>query len=111
MGMKSRRKGKTGERELALVFIAEGFAARTGRQHRGGPDSPDVIVDDLPRLHVECKRTEKFSLYSALDQAAADAGEDQMPVVCHRRNSHRWVAVLDFEDFAKLLREYAEELQ
>ena len=42
-------KGAHGERELAAILTAEGFDARRGLQHRGGPDSPDVIVPSLHR--------------------------------------------------------------
>lgn len=101
----SRAKGKRGELELASAFAAEGFASRRGQQHKGGPGSADVEVDDLPWLHAECKRTEAFRLWDAVAQAVRDAG-DGMPVVFHRRNRSDWVAVLRFEDFIKLAREY-----
>ena len=104
-GGRSRRKGKGGERELARLFCDEGFRARRGAQHRGGPDSPDVLVDDLPRLHVECKRTERLRIYDAVDQAARDAGPDQVPVVAFRSNECRWLAILDLRDFLGIVRE------
>ena len=106
MAKMQRRKGKRGERELAGVFRASGFEARTGRQHRGGPDSPDIMVEDKKFLHVECKRTERLRLYDAIDQARADAGEDQIPIVCHRRNARRWLVVMDLEHFHEMLREF-----
>ncbi|GHT29091.1 hypothetical protein FACS18942_10010 [Planctomycetales bacterium] len=51
-------------------------------QFQGSPDSPDVITD-LPDIHIECKRTERFQLYKALEQAITDAGNDKIPIVCH----------------------------
>ncbi len=106
MGAKSRNKGKVGERELAGKFTDAGFPATRGQQHRGGPGSPDVIVESLPFLHIECKRTQALRLYEALDQAARDAGEGQMPVVCHRRNNSRWIAILGLDDLIRLTSEY-----
>ena len=103
-GSRSRRKGKRGERELVAVLTAEGFDARRGQQHRGGPDSPDVIVPALPGIHFEAKRTERLSLYDAVDQARRDA-RDKLPVVAHRRNNHAWLAILPLTDLLAILRE------
>lgn len=110
MGKRSRDKGKRGEREVVLLLRAEGFAARTGRQHRGGPDSPDVIVDDLPWLHPEAKLKKRLEvardIYGALDQAAREKAPGQMPVGFVRKDRCRWLVVMEPEDFAKLIREY-----
>lgn len=103
MGGRSKRKGAVGERELASVLREHGYDAHRGVQYHGGPDSPDVV--GLPGLHIECKRTERFDLYGALAQAQADAGE-RIPVVMHRRNLHRWTAVLLLEDFLTIYREW-----
>ena len=101
MGMKSRRKGKSGEleaaRELARVL---GIEARRGQQFAGGTQSPDVVTD-CDQLHIEVKRTESFRLYAALDQAVADAG-DKLPMVLHRCNRRPWVAIVRLEDLVRL---------
>jgi Holliday junction resolvase len=101
MGRFSRNKGKTGERELAhelsRVF---GVTARRGVQFQGTPDSPDVIVD-IPDLHIECKRTERFRLYEVLEQAMADAA-NKLPIVLHRQNKKPWVAVVRLDDLPRL---------
>ncbi len=100
----SRLKGKRGERELARLLTAEGFSAERDAQHRGGADSPDVVVPCLPSLHFEVKRCERLSLYDAIDQARRDAGA-KLPVVAHRRNSRRWwLAILDLKDLLAILR-------
>ncbi len=100
----SRRKGKRGERELAALLTAEGFPATRGQQHRGGPDSPDVLVPSLPRIYFEAKRTERLALYDAVAQAKNDAG-DKLPVVAHRRNHFEWLAILHLTDLLAILRE------
>ena len=103
MGAHSDRKGKVGERELAKFLREHGYpSARRGQQHAGGGDSPDVVCDELPGLHLECKRTERFRLYEAVAQAAADAGPKRVPVVAHRMNRREWVAVVDLADFLLL---------
>ena len=101
MGLFSRNKGKIGERELAhelsRVF---GVTARRGVQFQGTPGSPDVVVD-IPDLHIECKRAERFRLYDALEQAVADAA-NKLPIVLHRQNKKPWVAVIRLDDLPRL---------
>lgn len=104
MGAKSRRKGKQGELDLVRFLRTAGFDARRGQQFKGTPDSPDVVVRDLPGLHWECKRAETFSVYPALEQAVDDAG-GALPVVAHRRSRREWIAVLRLEDLLNILRE------
>lgn len=103
-------KGKVGERELAALLRAQGYtSARRGQQHAGGADSPDVV--GIPGVHLEAKRTERFHLYDAVDQARRDAGAG-MPVVAHRCNNDRrtdtcrgdWLFVLGEADFFRLLK-------
>lgn len=101
MGLKSRNKGKVGEREAAHELARVlGIEARRGQQFAGGTDSPDVVTE-CDELHVEVKRTERLSLYTALDQSIADAG-DKLPVVLHRCNRRPWVVVLRLDDLPRL---------
>ena len=102
MGSLSRNKGKRGELEAAELLRRHGFTARRGRQFQGGDGSPDV-VHDIPGVHVEVKRAENLSLYGALAQAIADAGEGRMPLILHRRNSKPWVAVMLADDLLGIL--------
>ena len=99
----SREKGKRGERAVAALFREYGFDAHRGQQYHGGPDSPDVV--GVPGLHIEVKRTERLNLYDALAQAKRDAGDD-LPVVIHRKNDSPWVAIMDFDDWMQIFREW-----
>lgn len=101
--MNSNQKGKRGERDAAKFLREHGFEARRGQQFSGGGDSPDV-VHSIPGVHIEVKRTERFRLYAALEQAIEDAGPDDTPVVMHRQNGKPWVVVLDAEEFFSLLK-------
>ena len=98
----SRDKGKRGEREIALVLREHGFEARRGQQYCGANGDADVI--GVPGLHIEVKRTEKFRMYEALDQARNDAREDELPVVFTRKNNCDWVACLRLDDFMELFK-------
>lgn len=101
MGRKSKAKGARGEREAAAFLREHGFdEARRGVQYHGGPDSPDVV--GLPGVHIEVKRVETLRLYDSLEQSKDDAADGEIPIVLHRRNGRKWVAVLDAEDFLAL---------
>ena len=99
----SRDKGKGGEREVALILREHGFEARRGQQYCGANGDADVV--GVPGLHIEVKRTEKFRMYEALDQAINDAREDELPVVFTRKNNCDWVACLRLDDFMELFKE------
>lgn len=100
----SKNKGASGERELAKE-VARLFhcSARRGQQYAGGSDSPDIITS-LSGVHFECKRTEHFQLWAALEQAIRDAGNN-VPLVCHRSNRHPWIVVVKLDDLPRLVRE------
>jgi len=102
MGSKSRRKGCVGEREAAAELRRLRLApeAHRGRQYCGGSDSPD-IGKGIPGCHIEVKRCESLSLYKAVEQAKADAGE-KVPLVLHRRNHKPWLAVVELDSLAAL---------
>ena len=101
--MNSCQKGKEGERELARYLTERGLEARRGQQHRGGTDSPDVLVEALPQFHFEVKRTERLRLWEAIDQAREDAAGGRTPLVVHRPSRRQWVAILDLDDLLELL--------
>ena len=103
MGKMSKEKGKLGEREVAALLRKHGFAARRGQQFAGGGDSPDV-VHDIPGIHIEVKRTEQLNMYAAMQQAAADSKDAEVPVVFHRKNGKDWLVIVGAEDFLELLR-------
>ena len=101
IGRKSRRKGKTGELEFCRVCNEHGWSANRTAQVKGKTGEAGD-VEGLPGIHCEIKRTEAFRLYDSLDQARRDAeanGSGNLPVVFHRRNDCRWVAVMDVNDW------------
>lgn len=103
MGKSQREKGKRGEREVALKLRDHGYEARRGQQYCGAAGDADVI--GLPGIHIEVKRTEAFRLYDALAQAFSDARQDEIPVVFHRKSDHKWVVVMDADDWIELYKE------
>lgn len=99
MGMKSRRKGKSGEREARdLLNKLLGVSWRRSQQVKGTQDSADIeTVDVDTALWAEIKRTESTvskALYAALSQAEEESGPN-IPFVLSRRNREKWVFCID----------------
>ena len=100
--MNSNRKGKVFEREIAAYLREHGYTdAHRGQQYHGGADSPDVI--GLTGFHIECKRTERFDLYGSLKQSKLDSGENEIPIVVHRKNNEQSVVVISLDDFMEVI--------
>ena len=59
-------------------------------------------------FHAEVKRVQALHLESAMAQAIAQAGEDQIPYVAHRRNHSEWKVTMLATDWFKLVREFVE---
>ncbi len=107
MAKNSKRKGKVGELELARKLREYGYDTRRSVQYNGKEEEGQADLLGLPGVHIECKRTEKLSLYDAVNQAKRDCeGSWQLPVVFHRKNNCEWLAILPLDDFMKLYTEY-----
>ena len=105
MGLRSRNKGKRGEREAAAeirrLFRTD---ANRGRQYHGRDDAPDIVTG-IPDVHFEVKRSETISIYDALEQATRDSDSndrENVPVVLHRQNRKPWVAIVRLDDLPRL---------
>ena len=98
----SRRKGAVGEREIAKYLREHGFnEARRGQQFKGGADSPDVV--GLTGFHIEVKRVERLDLNAAMEQSIRDCGENETPIVVHRRNNDYWKVTMRLDDFMEVI--------
>jgi hypothetical protein len=110
-GRASRRKGKTGELEVAKILATHGFECRRTPNSGGLAIKGDLT--GLDGYHVEIKRQETLAIPKWLRQAHADAGPDT-PLLVFRRNRTnqgdpigRWHVCLPLEAFAGLLKEAA----
>lgn len=105
MSKLSKSKGKRGELELAHKLRSLGYVnAHRSQQYCGSASSADVV--GLPYIHIECKRTERLSIYKAYAQACRDAGNDTIPVVMHRQSNKPWLVIMSLEDWSKLYNSY-----
>lgn len=107
MAVNSKRKGKTGELELARKLREYGYNARRTVQYNGKAEDGEADLQGLPGIHIECKRVEQLSLYKAIDQAKRDsAGSDKLPAVFHRKNNCEWLVAMPLDSFIKIYKEY-----
>lgn len=75
MGLKSREKGKRGEREAVLFLKELGFAdAKRTQQHNGIGLSDVICPESLPHVHFEVKY--------GYDRTAFDVGGDRLCEAC-----------------------------
>lgn len=102
--LNSRDKGGRGERELAKRLREYGYEARRGQQFSGANGDADVV--GLNGIHIECKRTERLSLYDAIAQAKHDAKSGNLPAVFHRKNNTEWIVAMTLNDWIKLYKEW-----
>lgn len=98
----SKQKGNRGEREFSGICRKHGYEARRSQQYCGQAGDADVI--GLPNVHVEVKRVERLNIYDAIDQAKRDS-KDEMHIVAHRKDRHRWLVTMEVEDFFRLYKE------
>ncbi len=106
MSLNSRDKGARGERELALLLADAGFPAKRGvqfSQGKHGLTGADVECESLDFMHIEVKRVEAGNPYNWHDQAYADA-KGKTPVVFHKRNGRKWLAILSATDLLDIIR-------
>ena len=106
MPINSKRKGATGEVELAHKLEEYGYNARRSVQYNGKDGQADVL--GLPHIHIECKRVERLNIYDAIAQAKRDAKNDDMPTVFHRKNRCNWLVTMELTEFMKLYGGYIQ---
>ena len=100
MPINSKRKGKTGELELANKLKEYGYDTRRSVQYNGKDGQADVL--GLPHIHIECKRVEKLNLCDAMEQAKRDAKHGDLPAVFHRKSRCNWLVTMELDDFMKI---------
>lgn len=104
MGKMQRNKGANFEREIANEFKAAGITARRGgaSQSFSANLDPDVVLEDLPGLWIECKRGEKTYPLKALKQAKM-ACSNNTPVSICRDDQEKSIVTMELGFFLDLL--------
>jgi hypothetical protein len=98
-----RLKGAVAEREVVLIFKANGWpnVERTsnGRIQTGRGD----IANGPVGCHFEIKRHERLNVPKAFDQVKRDADPLDIPVLIHRPSRHEYMATLPLDELLALL--------
>ena len=101
MSNSERRKGKSGELEVAAIFTDAGFDCdRT--PNSGALRIRGDLHGDLP-VHVEVKRQEVARPWLWAEQAATDAGAGARWLVAMRRSRSPWLAMMPLDEAVRLL--------
>ena len=98
----SKQKGKKGELEVANYLKKKGLTARRGQQYQGSSESPDVICEEWSNIHIEVKRDEHLNIEKAIQQSTRDSGENDVPIVIHRKNREKWKVTMWLDDFINM---------
>ncbi len=74
-----------------------------------GQSGTDVYIRDKKMASVfpydiECKNTEKVSLYAYIEQAKANTKKDKEWLVVHKKNHSKPIVIMDAEHFFSLIR-------
>ncbi len=100
----SKQKGARGERELSNKLKEYGYKTRRSQQYCGANGDADIV--GLEGIHIECKRVERLNIYDAISQAKADAKENELPTVFHRKDRSEWLVTMTFDDWIKLYQQF-----
>lgn len=108
MSINSKKKGASGERELANKLKEYGYNCRRGQQYNG-LEGEDVV--GLKGIHIECKRVERLDLASAMYQAIKDTQKGKLPAVFHRKNHSNWLVTMELSDWIKIYNEFYSSME
>lgn len=107
MGLKSRNKGKTGEREARDQVRTHWNAPDCVRSAQVSGKFAGDLLGGPEGLHLEVKRYKRITATDFMDQAIEDAGDGEIPVVLLREDHGQWLALVRMEDtpaFAERIR-------
>lgn len=101
----SKQKGKVGELEWAKFCKGHGYDdVHRSKQYCGdNPDASDCV--GLPGIYQEVKRVEHLNIDKAMEKAKEDCGNDQLPIVAHRKNRGKWMITMDADDWFSIYKD------
>lgn len=112
MACNSRAKGAAGERELAQVLCDMGYHARRTQQYCGAAGDSDVVVEELPGVHLECKRVQRLNIDEAMAQAVSDSSKTMAtPTVWHRKNGAEWLVTVRLRDLERFAQQVIDAMR
>lgn len=99
-GRNNKRRGASGERELAAILSDHlGLIVKRtlGQARDGGHDI------QTGRFKWEVKRRAKIAVYDFMDQVQKACDHTETPVVAMRADGKQWLVMMRLEDFLPML--------
>ena len=101
MGLASRNKGKSGEREARDQVKEVWNCPDCFRSAQACGSYSADLLGGPPGLHLEVKRYKRIVAADFMTQASEDAKDDEVPVVLMREDSGKWLVMVRMEDTPK----------
>lgn len=95
----SRRKGRSGERELERLIAARGIEVD---RSLGGRQQPYGDIR-IPGVAIECRRRERVEIAKWSREHEAQIPEHLIPAVAYRTNGEPWRISAPLSDFLDLV--------
>ena len=106
----AKNKGKrlqNSVRDVLLETFKEDLEPDDIKSAIMGDSGEDIQLSPAARklipYSIECKNQEKLNIWSSLEQAEKNSGKSN-PVLIFKRNRSKTYAVLEIEDFIKLIK-------
>lgn len=103
MSKSQRTKGAVYEREIADE-ISDWLGVDCKRKLGAARDGGDDI--QVGQFRIECKRHETTKVWEWYAQAKENSEAGEIPVVVFRRSRSESMALISFQDFLRLMREF-----
>lgn len=110
-GRGARQKGFTFERDIAKALseaTGHEWKRGLGQTRGGGAEAADVISEDVPDVHVECKRQQRVSIKSAVKQALSDRDDGDLAVVVTKDDREETLVTMTWDDWVKMFTVFLE---
>ena len=93
-------------RDVLLEHFSDKLEPDDIRSQIMGMSGEDIVLSPAARKLIpysfECKNQEKLSIWSSLEQAESNSG-DYPPVLIFKRNRSKTYAVIEVDEFLKLI--------
>ena len=100
MSCNAKTKGKNGELAAAKILndLLPHAKARRSQQFKGDKTAADLTCPGLPNIQFEVKRRQSMNLHSVMKKSLEDCGENDVPVILHRKDNEEWLMTIRLED-------------
>ena len=99
----SKVKGSRFERWVAAQLCRLGWRSRRTQQYQGMGSDGDIVLEDVPETHWECKVRAALSLYKWIDQAQRDSRGRKLCVVVAKADRREPVVIVELERLGQFI--------